>query len=82
MTNHICPPGVRARFELAIETAPTAYGLIAGPQHRDPNTEEENESDVFQGPEYEDFGVLDNGEYAGPIFFCPWCGIALPEQPA
>jgi hypothetical protein len=46
----------------------TRYGLIA------------DETDIaFRA----DLGlwVLDNGEYAGPIVYCPWCGDKLPMPP-
>jgi hypothetical protein len=73
-TSHECPN--TALFTAAItgfKTLPTedyghmfGYGLIAGP------------GDVSFSEDL-CIGHLDNGEYAGPIFYCPWCGVSLRD---
>lgn len=69
-TIHVCPAEVVSRFERAMETCDVAWGLIANPANY-----KSSEGDVtVERPEY---AMLNNGEYAGPIFFCPWCGERL-----
>lgn len=66
---HCCPAG--DLFDAAIERgAYTADGVIASPFRED---------GIWFSEESASW-ILDNGEYAGPIFFCPWCGIRLPAD--
>ena len=72
---HGCPQVTQDRFQAALaDHAPTGYGLIAGPL---PNAR--GETDIVFDEQSGHWG-LDNGEYAGPIFYCPWCGVDLRDD--
>lgn len=65
---HVCSTDALARFKQVMNAEPPpreAWGLIASP------------GDIYL---MEGHWTLHNGEYAGPVFFCPWCGKKLESR--
>lgn len=65
--NNACCPGWPAAKDL-LQRQPgdrlTSWGLIA-------------DVDALRYDTTEQCWLLDNGEYSGPVFYCPWCSAAL-----
>ena len=73
LRRHTCPQGALDRFNAALgKGAPTHWGLIASPRMNQVTGETDISFDETSG-----HWILDNGEYAGPIFYCPWCRAEL-----
>ena len=66
MSDHVCAAALLfERTKDALAVGALGYGLLA-----DPDDIECDVSGVW---------MLNNGEYAAPIFFCPWCGDRLEK---